>query len=102
MVAALYAVAQTGLGAAASSGVAALGSGIADAIGGLFGNSAEDKKRRAEVQSLYARALGGDGVAFRQLEFHAFEKRNGQPGDLRPRVADGSASPPASRAAAKA
>jgi hypothetical protein len=90
-------VAKTGLAAGAGDAVKKLSDGIA----GLFGTSAADKARRAEVESYYTRALSGDGVAFRQLEFIAFEKRTGAPGDLRPVPKDRSASPPASREAAK-
>jgi hypothetical protein len=94
VVTAILAVAKT---QAISEGVQKLG----DNIAGLFGAGAEDKKRRAEIEALFRRAVGGEGVAFRQLEFHAFEKRTGQPGDLRPVPRDRSASPPASREAAK-
>lgn len=97
MIPAIAGIAQVTGGAAVSSGVAALG----DAIAGLFGSGAADKARRAEIEALYRRAATGDASAFRQLEFHAFEKRTGQPGDLRPVPKDRSASPPASREAAK-
>lgn len=97
MIPAILGVAQVAGSAAIPSGIAALG----DAFAGLFGASELDKQRRAEIESLYRRAAAGDAVAFRQLEFHAFEKRTGQPGDQRPVPKDQSASPPASRAAAK-
>lgn len=91
---AIFAVAKTAVEAEAVKG-------IGDAIAGLFGGGAENDARRAEVRAIAQRAATGDNAALRHLEFIAFEKRTGQPGDPRPAVRDGSASPVAARDAAK-
>lgn len=86
-------------GGSISGGLSKLGGDIADGIAGWFGGSARDRERRAWVQDYARKAAAGDAAALRQLEFAAFEKRRGLPGDTRTPV-DGKASPPTTRGAA--
>lgn len=82
-----------------SGGLAKLGGDIGSGIAGWFGTTALDRERKAWVQGFANRAATGDAAAVRQLEFAAFEKRQGLPGDSRTPV-DGKSSPPTTRNAA--
>jgi hypothetical protein len=81
-------------GAAVLAGTVSKVADVAGDIGGALGfsDTATDKRRKASALQKLNLALAGDTASLRQLQYEAFEKRSGAPGDVRTPV-DGKYSP---------
>jgi hypothetical protein len=86
---------------AKSGAVSSAIEGIGDGLSSLFGGKTDTDRRREEhARELLTSALNGSADAVRQLQYEAFEKREGKPGDVR-RPVDRKYSPDDVRSLAK-
>lgn len=56
---------------------------IGDAVAGILGDTATDKRRKQHADDLLRQALDGNDAAVLQLCYEAFTRRTGLPGDAR-------------------